>query len=142
MKREKKGIKFMSLVAVFALTACGGGSKGESPREIMSKKDGVFIFYNIPHKMCESKDFQRGMRQKYPNNNLIFQVESNDVTCSTYGKSYPTCRTNSDLDYGDQSCVIGLDISGNYKQNKLSIAHEDILTESIMLLDEVQEAVE
>ncbi len=143
MKRQKKGIKIMSLVAVFALTACGGGgSKGESPREIMSKKDGVIIFYSYPQEICESSDFQRDMRQKLSNSNLIFQVESNDVTCSTYGKSYSRCRTNNDLNYGDKSCVIGIDINGNNKQNKLSIAHEDIFSEAIMLLDELQEVVE
>ena len=143
MNVRKSYKMILGLVAMFVLTACGGGgSKGESPREIMSKKDGVFIFYSYIQEICKSSDFQQSMRKKLSNNSLIFQVESNDVTCSTYGKSYPTCITYNDFDYGDKSCVIGIDINGNNKQNKLSIAHEDIFSEAIMLLDELQEVVE
>lgn len=138
MNVRKNCMQFMSLVAVFVLTACGGsgGSKGESPREIMSKKDGVTIIYGMPREDCESTVYQEEMRRRVPAYNLLFQVDSNDVTCQTYGKSHPKCGTRN-IYMGDKSCVIGFDVKDkNYKQNKLFIAHEDILIETIMWIDE------
>ncbi len=47
MKRQKKGIKFMSLVAVIILTACGGGGGGGSSSTIDFKD----VSYHVPDEM-------------------------------------------------------------------------------------------
>jgi len=139
-----KKVKF-SLIAMSTLLVIGcggGGSKGESPREIMSKKDAVIIFYSYPQEICESSSFQERLRRKYPKSNVLFQVESNDVSCRTYGKRYPMCETSDSTDLGDKSCVVGFDFnSKHYKQDKIFVAQENIFTDMAILLDEVHAQV-
>jgi len=136
-----KLVKF-SLVAMGALLVIGcggGGSKGEFPREKMSKRDTVMILYSYPQEICESSRFQERLKRKYPKSNLLFQVESNDISCRTYGKSYPMCETFDSTNLGYKSCVVGFDSNGkHYKQNKIFIAQENIFTEMVMVLDETQ----
>jgi hypothetical protein len=141
MKLHKSYITVLGLVALLGFTACGGGgSKRETPREIMSKKEGVIIFYGIPQKICESSDFHESMERKFTEIDLLFQVESNDVTCSTYGKKYPMCRTDSSYNYEDKSCVIGFDIKERSKMKKLSTYDEESLFEKIIIeVDEISQ---
>ena len=134
MKVRKNYIKVMSLVALLGFTACGGGgSKGPSAREIMSKKDGVVIFYSYPQDVCHSNVFKELVEQKRGMKNILLQVESNDVTCDTYNKSSLTCRVDDSVGTGEKSCVVGFDVDINRKTEGLSIIDEENLFEKMII---------
>ena len=134
MKVRKNYIKVMSLVALLGFTACGGGgSKAPSAREIMSKKDGVVIFYGYPQDICRSNAFKELAEQKRGMKNILIQVESNDVTCNTYNKSSLTCRVDNSTYSGNKSCVIGFDLDINRKTEGLSIIDEENLFEKMII---------
>ena len=127
-------MKVMSLIALLGFTACGGGgSKGPSAREIMSKKDGVVILYSYPADICSDSYTKKALERKKSVKNVILQVESNDVTCDTYGKRYPMCDVSYDYISGDKSCVIGFDLDINRKTEGLSILDEENLFEKMII---------
>ena len=115
-----KKIILGAAVSVFLFVGCGGGSSSDSttPVDAMASKDGVFIVYHYPAEVCKSdlllNELQITLPEAY---NWLLSVESNSVTCATYGKTDGVdCETEdyilTDPTAGqyDTSCVVGFDI--------------------------------
>jgi len=137
-----KNILF-GVILVNILIGCGGGddsSSSSSPKEEMSKKEGVFIFFNYPEKSCESKSLYRKMQVIDGVKNLLIQVASNNVSCAVYNKNQNNCKLIDGGFKSSLSCVIGYDKDDTDNiNNKLSYDNKPALIEDItevMILSE------
>ena len=98
----------LGMALVFLFVACGGNSSGyeQSITEQISSRKNIVILYNFPEDECYRYKTEKGL-YKDP----IVSVESNDVTCETYGKSSEEigCVEEDREYYVNTSCVIGYD---------------------------------
>lgn len=104
--------------AVMFMTACGGGGSSDTI-DPMTLKDGVAIIYHYPAEVCTSDLLMDELQATIPEaENFLLRVESNDVTCATYGKTDGVDCESEDAailidpsfsEY-DTSCVLGFDL--------------------------------
>ena len=125
----------ISFSALALLTACGGSSAvsdtisslsdTDSDTDKLSKRDAVLIAYNYPSSVCSDPDLIKGLERDIDGtSNYLAVVESNNVTCSTYGKNSNNCSEEDYGGSGGKSCVIGFDVEGANKQLKSSVISE------------------
>jgi len=108
-----------ALIATLMLTACGGGD-ADAP-DTISEYDKVLVMYHYPEDVCLSDDLKTNMQNLDGVENVLLKVESNSVSCTTYGKTNDglECLEEDLADTtGDStistSCVIGLNVSDEY----------------------------
>ena len=128
----------IGMFIIIGLTACNnsdngndtsGGDKKEPLGNTISSRNYVFIFYNYPPSSCDAEIYT-------VNNNIdvIASVESNNVTCETYGKQDNGRECGTMIYRGsssNKSCVIGYNIRSNRKVSKVSEDSEIIMMEDI-----------
>ena len=127
-----KIVKFVfSIATISILVACGGGGSSNNSEntttniEKISSRDVVTINYNYSPEICKSSDFKRYIMDILSNlkpKDFIASVQSNSVTCKTYGKinNGNECYEShlSDENYRT-SCVVALNSPIFKRNNKL-----------------------
>ncbi len=119
MKKMKYKWGFGLLLASLLLAGCGSDSGGSSTKSKLKDRDIILIAYNADEQLCKSARFQVLMEEAFPYASaMIFSVESNSVTCATYGRqvsSEGNCQTTNFDSYKDTSCVVGFNVPDKYK---------------------------
>jgi len=123
-----------SVATISLLVACGGSSGGDSQSgmtttEKISSRDVVAINYNYSPEICSSSDFKKYMINALAHlkpKDFIASVESNSVTCETYGKvnNGRECYEGHDShDSYRTSCVTAFNtsIANSSKLSKMSV---------------------
>jgi len=124
-----KTIKLIfAITTIFLFVACGGHSNSESSSstsiEKISNHDVISIIYHYSSEICSSSEFKNYMINTlsyYQPKDFITSVESNSVTCATYGKvnNGRECG-QEELGYSyNTSCVIAFNTSF-LNSNKMS----------------------
>ncbi len=123
-----KKIALSTVVGTFLLLGYGssfadsGSSAPVAPVNLMSERDCIVIFYHYPAKVCKSDLLLDMLKAKVPEAvNLLFHIESSNVSCTTYEKSNEITKTEGcaekdmilkDSIYTfDTSCVVGFDLA-------------------------------
>lgn len=125
--------------SAMVMSACGGGGSSDpvDTTDPMTLKDGIVIIYHYPEEVCTSDQLIDELQATIPEaENFLLRVESNDVTCATYGKTDGVDCESEDavlidpsfLEY-DTSCVLGFDLA-------VSTASSTQLMEDIALVAE------
>ena len=127
-----KTIKLIFNVASITLfIACGGShSNNKSSSSIsiekISNHDVISIIYHYSSEICSSSEFKNYMintMSYYQPKDFITSVESNSVTCATYGKvnNGRECYEGGLSDSYNTSCVIAFNTSflNNSKMSKI-----------------------
>lgn len=110
--------------AVMFMTACGGGGSSDpvDTTDPMTSKDAIAIIYHYPSEACTSDTLLNELELNLPEaENFLIRVESNDVTCATYGKTEAVSDTEGCMTFDmitedpmfseyDTSCVLGFDL--------------------------------
>ena len=108
----------LSGTAVLFLSACGSSDSSSSstpvaPVDPMTERESILIKYHYPAEYCSSGELKDYLERNVPGTtNLLLSVESNSVTCATYGRAndgvhcseQDTVNSNADT-----SCVLGFD---------------------------------
>ena len=119
-----------SVATISLLVACGGGGGGDSESGMtttgkIASRDVVSINYNYSPEICSSSDFKKYMINALAHlkpKDFIASVESNSVTCETYGKvnnGRECYESHSNRSYSN-SCVTAFNSSLFRNSNKLS----------------------
>lgn len=140
IKKALIGIMILNIVI-----GCGGGGDNFSstPNASISpsnnlgnqirNRDAIFIFYNTPKSICESQDYLRELKRGNHVKDVLVQVQSNNITCSDYGKNRSNCLPYNTGGSSPYSCVEGVNYDPtNNLYNKLEAENFPILAEDIM----------
>jgi hypothetical protein len=127
-----KTIKLIFAIAtIFLFVACGGGhsnseSSSSTSIEKISNHDVISIIYHYSSEICSSSEFKNYMINTlsyYQPKDFITSVESNSVTCATYGKvnNGRECYQEELSNSYNTSCVVAFNssVSNNSKMSKI-----------------------